>query len=171
MHTCAQGCSVWFQGHHELYINPPFLVSSHVIVYIYFSFAFTTTFYCCLLYATDTCYTFRLVPVTSGTTCTGLHTRVIIIRTPVTLCVVFWLGRDGRGTPIRRVNFYHFDLICTPFLTNLYAFTCLLPVPAPSKLCMWMATTLLVFDPNISLSHRVFEIYSVHVLFAFCMTS
>ena len=31
-----------------------------------------------------------------------------------------------------------------------------------------MATTLLVFDPNISLSHRVLEIYSVHVLFALC---
>ena len=86
--TCP-GVPCKIQAHRDLYIHePPFLVPPHVIgTYIFLDVAFTAaTFYCCLVHAAATCYTFWLVPVTSGTTCTGLHT---LIRTPVIVCGVF----------------------------------------------------------------------------------
>ena len=91
--------------------------------------------------------------------------------THASYCVwCFWLETGGEH-PFAVSFFYHFGTwFVPPSWPTFMLFTCLLPVPASSKLCMWMATTLLVFDPNISLSHRVLEIYSVHVLFALCMT-
>ena len=107
--------------------------------------------FCFLLQAftTNICSVCCLVPVTSGTTCTGLHTP---IRMPV-LCVVFRLETGGEhpfAVP------YPFGLICSPFLTDIHTFHLFACIPAPSKLCTLMATTLLVCDPNIPLLYIQF---------------
>ena len=145
----AQECPAKSQAHRDLYIYGP----------LWCPFMFNVPF-CCHTYSVlaASVHDKHLSSVLFGARYVWDH----LYRTPhsnthASYCVwCFWLETGGEH-PFAVSFFIILTWFVPPSWPTFMLFTCLLPVPASSKLCMWMATTLLVFDPN-------FYIYLFHTV-------